>query len=149
MTKARWLTIPPSQLTLLRGQFCKTEISLYPLLHLPRPTVLQSSEDFKSEGEGHRRGKRLCFLLSGVVDRESKKMRQIFGREGTLGSFDLQRSKSCPLTFRLGAASCLALIKPCKHPNHRAGSTHFSPPSFLPQFCRLCNSVYYSFKALS
>lgn len=65
------------------------------------------------------------------------------------GSFDLQRSKSRPLTFLLGAASCLALIKPCKHPNHQAASAHINPPSFLPQFCRLCNSAYYSFKALS
>lgn len=51
--------------------------------------------------------------------------------EGTLGSSDLQRSKSCPLTFVLCAASCLALIKLYKHPNHKAASAHINSTSFL------------------
>lgn len=54
--------------------------------------------------------------------------------EGTFGSSDLQRSKSCPLTFALAAASCLALIKLCKHPNHEAASAHINPTSFLPLY---------------
>lgn len=95
---------------LLRGQFCKPEIWGKGFVFILSETVLWTYLDprccslqwnLKFEGEGHRRGKRLCFLLSGVFDRESKKMRQIFGIEGMLGSSDLQRSKSCPLTFLL------------------------------------------------
>lgn len=74
---------------------------------------------------------------------------QIFWKEGIFVCFDLHRSKSRPLTFLLTAASCSALIKLRKHPNQQAALAHINPPSLLPRLCRLCNSAYYSFKALS
>lgn len=72
-------------------------------------------------------------MLSSVFDRKGEEMRDVF-LEGTFGSSDPQRSKSRPLTFVLGAASCSALIKLCKHPNHGAASARINPTSFLPSY---------------
>lgn len=66
-----------------------------------------------------------------AVHRKGTEMRD--GRlEVTFGSPDLKGSKSHPRTFVLRAASCSAPIKPCKHPNQGAASTHVNPPPFLP-----------------
>lgn len=70
-----------------------------------------------------------------------KERRRFF--EATFGSCDLQRSKSRPLTFVLRAASCWALIKLCKHPNHQPPSatihSYFIPSPCFVSFVTLHN----------
>lgn len=97
------------------------------------PIMLQFLGAFKICRGRAKRGKRFCWLKTVwavLSSREGKETRDSC-LEGMFGSSDLQRSKSCPLTFVLCAASCSAQIKLCKHPNHEATSAHINPTSFL------------------
>lgn len=158
-----WKQLPPGWLQ-LRGQYSNWDFRGFVLLcavrrhhghpYLSVPTMLEFLGAFKiwrgrvKKGERFRWLKTVWAVLSSIFDREGKDMRDCYS-EGMFGSSDLQRSKSRPLTFVLRAASCSALIKLCKHPNHEATSAHINPTSFLLPICWLCNSAYYSFKGLS
>lgn len=130
----------------MRGQYCKTKIwkiFIFILAKMPSatslsmPKVLQFMLEFKVWRERTRKEIEILSCenhLSSGIERLWRRGQEDerLPLEGTFGSCDLWRSKSRPLTFLCRTASCLVLIKLCKHPNHEAASVHINPTSFLP-----------------